>query len=516
MPSPNGHLPAAIYRRVSTERQAERVSPEAQLTDCETYARENGLTIVAVYSDLEKYRVRGRLVEPSGTRTDRPAFQQMLADARAHKFKAIIAWKEDRLYRSVQGAVLVDELMRDTGLGIHLVKEMFDRKMVFVKAAIGRIENENRAERTAMGMLGRAQKGLHHGGKVPHGYVAVKDRLGATIGYELDPAWRWFFDELAIRFLRREPYHAIASALGNSTRTGLPWAPNTIRFFVRNPFYKGQVVANWLRGQPDFTGRGVQPAAWDADTCAAIEREYQRRSKAGKNAPRGAGLFSGIVRCGICGGLMATCRTHPYTLTDGTVKQYRAYGCYRPIWVRQGTWLGETHENNFINELKLLGLVRATVGQLSVADVDNYLQSLVGANITLTSDLERHGRLQADADALAGKLADLTVGLEGVRNASPAAAEAIIAEMTRVGRKLDGLREELRTLSQTRAAAPDLSLARRAMLQLIEAPELFDRPSGELKPYLHHAFPALFIRGGGLAPPVEAWPAQNRKGPATG
>jgi DNA invertase Pin-like site-specific DNA recombinase len=83
MASAGSLIPAAIYRRTSTE----RVTPETRLADCEDYARIHELTVVAVYADLEKYRARVRLVKPSGTRADRPGFQQMLADARTHKFR---------------------------------------------------------------------------------------------------------------------------------------------------------------------------------------------------------------------------------------------------------------------------------------------------------------------------------------------------------------------------------------------------------------------------------------------
>src|SRR5258708_39123514 len=87
---------AALYRRVSTERQAERVSPEIQLSESEAYAQGHGYVVVAAYSDIEKYRVRGRLVEPSGARTDRPAFVQMLADGAAGELDPSHAWEEDR------------------------------------------------------------------------------------------------------------------------------------------------------------------------------------------------------------------------------------------------------------------------------------------------------------------------------------------------------------------------------------------------------------------------------------
>jgi len=49
---PSGQLRAAIYRRVSSERQGERVSPEAQLAECEAHARAQGYVVVATYTDI--------------------------------------------------------------------------------------------------------------------------------------------------------------------------------------------------------------------------------------------------------------------------------------------------------------------------------------------------------------------------------------------------------------------------------------------------------------------------------
>jgi len=90
---------AAIYIRVSSEKQADRVSPEAQEADCRALAEKQGYIVVAVYRDTTKYRVGKTLVEPSGTRADRPALRAMLSDARMGRFDVILAWREDRLYR---------------------------------------------------------------------------------------------------------------------------------------------------------------------------------------------------------------------------------------------------------------------------------------------------------------------------------------------------------------------------------------------------------------------------------
>ena len=97
---PQGRTFAGIYIRVSSEPQAEKVSPEIQEKDARKYCELNGYTVVEVYRDVSRYRVGKKSVEPSGTRLDRPEFQRMLKDARSGRINCIIGWKEDRLYRA--------------------------------------------------------------------------------------------------------------------------------------------------------------------------------------------------------------------------------------------------------------------------------------------------------------------------------------------------------------------------------------------------------------------------------
>jgi DNA invertase Pin-like site-specific DNA recombinase len=66
---------AVIYIRTSSETQGEKSSPLEQEIDCFHLAKEKGLDVIHVYRDVEKYRVGNRLVEPSGSRSDRPASQ---------------------------------------------------------------------------------------------------------------------------------------------------------------------------------------------------------------------------------------------------------------------------------------------------------------------------------------------------------------------------------------------------------------------------------------------------------
>ena len=80
---------AAIYIRTSSETQGAHLSPIEQEADCRRLAAEKGLQVVRIYRDVEKYRVGNKLVEPSGSRSDRPGLQLMLKDATRDEFDVI-------------------------------------------------------------------------------------------------------------------------------------------------------------------------------------------------------------------------------------------------------------------------------------------------------------------------------------------------------------------------------------------------------------------------------------------
>jgi DNA invertase Pin-like site-specific DNA recombinase len=125
---------AAIYIRTSPETQGGKSSPDEQEVDCQMLAKQKGLQVVCVYRDLEKYRVGNRLVEPSGSRSDRPALQAMLKDASKDKFDVILAWREDRLHRGIRAMLTVLETVQDYKIDILLAKEIFDPKITPIRA----------------------------------------------------------------------------------------------------------------------------------------------------------------------------------------------------------------------------------------------------------------------------------------------------------------------------------------------------------------------------------------------
>jgi DNA invertase Pin-like site-specific DNA recombinase len=95
---------AAIYARVSTGDQ----HLETQLLDLREMAKQRGYEVAHEYTDVI-----------SGARAKRPGLDQLLADARRHRFDIVLVAAFDRVARSVRHFLeVLDELAH---LGIEFV-----------------------------------------------------------------------------------------------------------------------------------------------------------------------------------------------------------------------------------------------------------------------------------------------------------------------------------------------------------------------------------------------------------
>jgi DNA invertase Pin-like site-specific DNA recombinase len=161
---------AVIYVRTSSEQQGEKNSPVEQEADCRAFAEKQGLVVVNVYRDIERYRVKNKWVEPSGTRYDRPGLLAMLRDAADDQFDVILAWREDRLYRGMRAMLLVLETIQQHHLTIMLSQETFDPATAPLKAWLAQVELENIKERMTMGVKARLKAGKANSGQDRYGY----------------------------------------------------------------------------------------------------------------------------------------------------------------------------------------------------------------------------------------------------------------------------------------------------------------------------------------------------------
>ncbi len=232
--TPSGRR-AAIYVRVSSEHQAEKASPEEQGSDCHKLAAEQSLTVVAVYRDVEKYRVKRRLVEPSATRIDRPGLLAMLRDAKGGVFDIILAWKEDRLYRGLRPMLFVLEAIQECRVDVLLARETFDAKMAPIKAWVAGMELENMRERMTMGVKARLRAGKANSGQDSYGY-----RRNGEV-YEIVPEeaewvpqiFAWYVLCVPVMEIRRRLMEAHAPQKGSSIPRKTRWASSSIQGILR-------------------------------------------------------------------------------------------------------------------------------------------------------------------------------------------------------------------------------------------------------------------------------------------
>jgi DNA invertase Pin-like site-specific DNA recombinase len=140
-----------IYARVSTDRQ----TVDMQIHELKEYVKRRGWDFHREFID-QGY---------SGSDTKRPAFQEMMNEAKKRKFDVLLVWKLDRLSRSMKDLVMV--LNELGGLGIDFVS--YDNnldtstptgKLVFhVIGAVAEFEKDIIRERVKAGLENAKRKG---------------------------------------------------------------------------------------------------------------------------------------------------------------------------------------------------------------------------------------------------------------------------------------------------------------------------------------------------------------------
>ena len=91
-----------IYARFSSHGQNEQ-SIEAQVRICKEFAESKGLKTVNIYNDKAR----------TGTNDSRPAFQQMISDAKSGAFKYIIVYMFDRFARNRRDSIMYKEMLKE-------------------------------------------------------------------------------------------------------------------------------------------------------------------------------------------------------------------------------------------------------------------------------------------------------------------------------------------------------------------------------------------------------------------
>jgi DNA invertase Pin-like site-specific DNA recombinase len=134
---------AVLYSRISTGDQ----HLETQLLDLRQMARERGLEIVREYSDVI-----------SGAKSKRPGLDQLMSDARRHRFDVVLVAAFDRIARNVRHFLEVLDELNHLNIQFISLRENIDtggplgRAMLTIIGAIAELEKSLITERVKAGM----------------------------------------------------------------------------------------------------------------------------------------------------------------------------------------------------------------------------------------------------------------------------------------------------------------------------------------------------------------------------
>ena len=237
---------AAIYARVSTERQERQQTIESQVTTLRAWALEQGHELAAerVFRD-EGY---------SGSRLDRPGLDGLRDAVRDGMVEIVAVLSPDRLARKYAYQVLLLEELRRAGCRVVFLHHPIsddpnDQLLLQIQGAVAEYERTVLAERFRRGKLRRAREGGIVGGKGAYGYRYEPRRGDLPARLVIDEAeagmvrqlYGWIVEDglsarQCIRRLNDGPW---------ITRSGRKlWSTSVVYHILTDPIYIGTAYAN--------------------------------------------------------------------------------------------------------------------------------------------------------------------------------------------------------------------------------------------------------------------------------
>ena len=175
---------AALYARVSSDRQDVDLSISSQLKALREFAERNGYQVVKEYVDEAE----------SGRSIDRPGFKAMVSAARqaTSPFSAILVWKLSRFARNREDSIVYKSLLRKHGVQVISINEPVEdtpsgRLLEGIIEVIDEFYSANLSQDVLRGMREWASRGFYPGSPIPYGYRPVKVQDGVVQRTKLEP-----------------------------------------------------------------------------------------------------------------------------------------------------------------------------------------------------------------------------------------------------------------------------------------------------------------------------------------
>lgn len=405
--------PWLIYTRVSTEDQAEAgISLDAQLTAC------RAMCVAKSWAVGEEISDRGA----SASSLHRDGIQRVLALLKSGEVAGVIAWRLDRLTRSIRDLLTIMDLTADDSVGIVSVTESLDsttpmgRFVVHLLGAIAQWERETIGARTKAAVQHARKQGYYTGGPVPAGTQVVADgprrRLQPGPGAdELRKAWEWILGGQSLGQVSDQLNALNVPHLSRNKPTR--WTPSNVRQTLLSPQLSGVLVTSAIQAKLKavLSGRAT-PVRRSGAAVPGKKADVQP-------------LLSGMFRCPTCD------RSMVQATANGRGGAYRYFRC-----------CGKSKRTCTQKDLRCEPIEKAVIKaiQKSLEPNGKYhqeiLQQIERAKINI--DVARNERLQltGTSDQLRGRISDLALRQQIGAPGWDQALTAVGAELHRVDQRI--------------------------------------------------------------------------------
>ena len=300
----------ALWERVSTEEQAKfGYSIQTQVEALEEYAKKNRIKVVDHYCDEG--------VSAGKPYTKRPEMVRLLADIEAGKIDIVIFTRLDRWFRNVKEYFKVQEILEQNRVEWRAIFEDYDtttpngRMAITIFLAIAQAEREKVAERIKEVFANKRKNKESFFGRAatPFGYKEEPDENGImrlVKDPDIAPALEDFWN-IAVKYDNVDKAARTVTLAYGLTRTRQKW----------HELSKKEIYTGTYKKVENYCPAYVSREDW---------LRLQNRGKVKKSQHDRIYLFTGLIKCPLCGRNMSSkyCRQ---TRKNGEVKEYYSYRC---------------------------------------------------------------------------------------------------------------------------------------------------------------------------------------------
>lgn len=324
----------AAYARISMENDRTPKSLSAQISRYSDLIQSTpGWEYAGVYADSGI----------SGTTTNRPQFQAMLAQARAGKIDLILTKSISRFARNTVDLLETIRALKTLGVEVRFEKENIStfsadgELMLTLLASFAQAESEQISQNVKW----RVRKGFEQGkanGFHLYGYTDSPDATDVQIVEDEAEVVRWIF----AHYMLPTSCEAMAAQLitdGRVPHFADNQAPGEwVRHILKNPSYTGDLLLGQWATPDGKPGRAVRntgelpmylvenaiPTIIDRDTFTAVQAEIARRRDLGARANWAIETvaLTSKIKCAACGSSFVRTARKPRTQNSITTEHW--------------------------------------------------------------------------------------------------------------------------------------------------------------------------------------------------